>query len=96
LLAMDANDNAGNLNERVVQSFSRASSLLQVRICPVEASAPPQESIPMITDRLPSLALPSGAARAYLRGEWTASHLHFKRLRASVSAKQNGFWQIVH
>jgi hypothetical protein len=38
----------------------------------------------------------SGAARAYLRGEWTASHLHFKRLRASVSAKQNGFWQIVH
>jgi hypothetical protein len=50
----------------------------------------------MMTDRLPSLALPSGAARAYLRGEWTASHLHFKRLRASVSAKQNGFWQIVH
>ncbi|AZO87192.1 hypothetical protein BOO89_27790 [Stutzerimonas stutzeri] len=53
-------------------------------------------SISMFTDRLPSLALPSGAARAYLRGEWTASHLHFKRLRASVSAKQNGFWQIVH
>ncbi|WP_223444509.1 MULTISPECIES: hypothetical protein [Pseudomonas] len=50
----------------------------------------------MITGRLPSLALPSGAARAYLRGEWTASHLHFKRLRASVSAKQNGFWQTVH
>ncbi|WP_322618164.1 hypothetical protein [Pseudomonas sp. BIC9C] len=50
----------------------------------------------MVTGRLPSLALPSGAAQAYLRGEWTASHLHFKRLRASVSAKQNGFWQIVH
>ncbi|PMZ85066.1 hypothetical protein C1X61_29225 [Pseudomonas sp. FW215-T2] len=80
---MDANDNAGHLNHRVVQSFSRASSLLH-------------GSIPMMTGRLPSLALPSGAARAYLRGEWTASHLHFKRLRASVSAKQNGFWQIVH
>jgi len=26
---MDANDNAGHLNHRVVQSFSRASSLLQ-------------------------------------------------------------------
>jgi hypothetical protein len=83
LLAMDANDNAGHLNDRVVQSFSRASSLLR-------------GSITMVTGRLPSLALPSGAARAYLRGEWTASHLHFKRLRASVSAKQNGFWQIVH
>ena len=46
--------------------------------------------------RLQSLALPSGAAQVYLRGEWTASHLHFKRLRASVSAKQNGFWQLVH
>jgi hypothetical protein len=80
---MDANDNAGHLNDRVAQSFSRASSLLQ-------------GSISMMTGRLPSLALPSGAARAYLRGEWTASHLHFKRLRASVSAKQNGFWQIVH
>ncbi|MGE8067025.1 hypothetical protein [Pseudomonas sp. NPDC089569] len=50
----------------------------------------------MIADRLPSLALPCGAAQVYLRGEWTASHLHFKRLRASVTAKQNGFWQIVH
>ncbi|VVM56380.1 hypothetical protein PS659_01083 [Pseudomonas fluorescens] len=50
----------------------------------------------MMTGRLPSLALPSGAARAYLRGESCASHLHFKRLRASVAAKQNGFWQIVH
>jgi hypothetical protein len=50
----------------------------------------------MMTGRLPSLALPCGAARAYLRGEWTASHLHFNRLRASVSAKQNGFWQTVH
>ncbi|MCP1418398.1 MULTISPECIES: hypothetical protein [Pseudomonas] len=49
-----------------------------------------------MTGRLPSLALPSGAARAYLRGESCASHLHFKRLRASVAAKQNGFWQIVH
>ncbi|WP_178122638.1 hypothetical protein [Pseudomonas izuensis] len=47
-------------------------------------------------DRLQSLPPPSGAAQAYLRGEWTASHLHFKRLRASVTAKQNGFWQIVH
>jgi hypothetical protein len=46
--------------------------------------------------RLQSLALPSSAARAYLRGGWTSSHLHFKRLRASVTAKQNGFWQIVH
>ncbi|WPN50017.1 hypothetical protein [Pseudomonas sp. P8_241] len=42
----------------------------------------------MITDRLPPLVLPSGAAQAYLHGEWSASHLHFKRLRASVSAKQ--------
>jgi hypothetical protein len=50
----------------------------------------------MFNGRLQSLTLPSGAARAYLRGEWTASHLHFKRLRASVSAKQNGFWQLVH
>jgi hypothetical protein len=50
----------------------------------------------MFNGRLQSLAPPSGAARAYLRGEWTASHLHFKRLRASVAAKQNGFWQIVH
>lgn len=53
-------------------------------------------SIPMNSDRLPSLALPSGAEQAYLRGEWTASHIHIKRLRASVSAKQNGFWQTVH
>jgi hypothetical protein len=50
----------------------------------------------MINDRRPSLALPSGAEQAYLRGEWTASHLHFKRLRACVTAKQNGFWQLVH
>ncbi|MHC8382155.1 hypothetical protein [Pseudomonas sp. LB3P14] len=50
----------------------------------------------MLNGRLPSLALPSGAKQAYLRGEWTASHLHFKRLRASVTAKQNGFWQIIH
>ncbi|MFJ3369684.1 hypothetical protein [Pseudomonas sp. NPDC086251] len=50
----------------------------------------------MLNDRRPSLALSSGAEQAYLRGEWSASHLHFKRLRASVSAKQNGFWQIVH
>jgi hypothetical protein len=56
----------------------------------------PQGSIPMMTGRIQSLTLPSGAARAYLRGEWSASHLHFKRLRASVAAKQNGFWQIVH
>ncbi|MGF6708662.1 hypothetical protein [Pseudomonas frederiksbergensis] len=50
----------------------------------------------MINDRRPSPALPSGAEQVYLRGEWTASHLHFKRLRASVTAKQNGFWQLVH
>jgi hypothetical protein len=36
-----------------------------------------------------------GAATAYLRGTWTSAHLHFKRLRSSVTAKQNGFWQIV-
>ncbi|CAN7399497.1 MULTISPECIES: hypothetical protein [Pseudomonas] len=45
---------------------------------------------------LRSLPLPSGAAQAYLRGEWTASHIHLKRLPASVSAKQNGFWQPVY
>ncbi|WP_459733020.1 hypothetical protein [Pseudomonas sp. MHK4] len=50
----------------------------------------------MSNGRIQSLALPCGAARAYLRGGWTSSHLHFKRLRASVTAKQNGFWQIVH
>ncbi|MBK5355583.1 hypothetical protein JFU37_24160 [Pseudomonas sp. TH41] len=50
----------------------------------------------MQNGRLPSLAPPSSAEQAYLRGEWTASHIHFKRLRASVSAKQNGFWQLVH
>jgi len=50
----------------------------------------------MFNGRLQSLALPSGAAQVYLRGEWTASHLHFKRLSASVLAKQNGFWQLVH
>ncbi|MDD2104198.1 hypothetical protein [Pseudomonas putida] len=50
----------------------------------------------MSNGRLQSLAFPSSAARAYLRGGWTSSHLHFKRLRASVTAKQNGFWQIVH
>ncbi|MGW8466650.1 hypothetical protein [Pseudomonas sp. CLCA07] len=80
---MDVNDNVLRLNNRVVRAFSRAGSL-------------PQGSIPMFNGRLQSIALPSGAARAYLRGEWTASHLHFKRLRASVSAKQNGFWQLVH
>jgi len=83
LLAMFVNDNAGGLTPRgVLRSF--ASGLA------------PTGSISMFNGRLQSLALPSGAARAYLRGEWTASHLHFKRLRASVSAKQNGFWQIVH
>ncbi|WP_460126330.1 hypothetical protein [Pseudomonas sp. S2_C03] len=50
----------------------------------------------MLEDRLPSITLPCGAEQAYLRGEWTASHLHFKRLRACVCAKQNGFWQIVN
>jgi len=30
---MDANDNAGYLNDRVVQRFSRASSLLQRGMC---------------------------------------------------------------
>lgn len=50
----------------------------------------------MLNGRLPSLALPCSAEQVYLRGEWTASHIRLKRLRASVSAKQNGFWQIVH
>lgn len=50
----------------------------------------------MINGHLQSLALPPSAEQAYLRGEWTASHIHLKRLRASVSAKQNGFWQIIH
>ncbi|GLZ88336.1 hypothetical protein Pres01_43870 [Metapseudomonas resinovorans] len=36
-----------------------------------------------------------GAAMAYLRGKWTPAHLFLKRLRSSVTAKQNGFWQIV-
>lgn len=36
-----------------------------------------------------------GAAQAYLRGKWTPSHVYLKRLRSSVTAKQNGFWQIV-
>jgi hypothetical protein len=84
---MDVNDNVLRLNNRVVRAFFVGT--------PPGASSLPQGSIPMMTGRLPSLALPCGAARAYLRGEWTASHLHFKRLRASVSAKQNGFWQIV-
>ena len=55
-----------------------------------------RRSILMITDRLPFASPTSGAEQAYLRGEWTASHIHLKRLSASVSAKQNGFWQIVH
>ena len=80
---MFVNDNAGGLTPRSVLRF------LASRLAPTG-------SISMFNGRLQSLALPSGAARAYLRGEWTASHLHFKRLRASVSAKQNGFWQIVH
>ncbi|MGO2449389.1 hypothetical protein SAMN04490203_2599 [Pseudomonas taetrolens] len=50
----------------------------------------------MITHRLPLLTLPCSAEQVYLRGEWTASHIRLKRLRASVAAKQNGFWQIVH
>ncbi|MCY1283353.1 hypothetical protein D3C76_993460 [compost metagenome] len=36
-----------------------------------------------------------GAAMAYLRGKWTPTRLFLKRLRSSVTAKQNGFWQIV-
>lgn len=31
---------------------------------------------------------------AYLRGKWTPGQIQLKRLRASVSAKQNGFWQL--
>ncbi|MBD9440015.1 hypothetical protein [Pseudomonas sp. PDM04] len=50
----------------------------------------------MLNDHPPSITLPSGAEQAYLRGEWTASHIHLKRLPASVCAKQNGFWQPVH
>lgn len=42
-----------------------------------------------------SAPLLPGAAQAYLRGKWTPSHVYLKRLRASVTAKQNGFWQIV-
>ena len=80
---MFVNDNAGGLTPRGVLRF-------------IASGLAPTGSISMFNGRLQSLALPSGAARAYLRGEWTASHLHFKRLRASVSAKQNGFWQIVH
>lgn len=80
---MFVNDNAGGLTPRSVLRF-------------IASGLAPTGSISMFNGRLQSLALPSGAARAYLRGEWTASHLHFKRLRASVSAKQNGFWQIVH
>ena len=83
MLAMFVNDNAGGLTPRSVLRF-------------IASGLAPTGSISMFNGRLQSLALPSGAARAYLRGEWTASHLHFKRLRASVSAKQNGFWQIVH
>ncbi|MDE1167575.1 MAG: hypothetical protein PW845_19930 [Pseudomonas sp.] len=37
-----------------------------------------------------------GAESAYLRANGSSSHIHFKRLRASVSAKQNGFWQIIN
>ena len=80
---MFVSDNAGGLTPRSVLRF-------------IASGLAPTGSISMFNGRLQSLALPSGAARAYLRGEWTASHLHFKRLRASVSAKQNGFWQIVH
>ncbi|MDU3956627.1 MAG: hypothetical protein E7H04_21595, partial [Pseudomonas aeruginosa] len=36
-----------------------------------------------------------GAAMAYLRGTCTPAHVFLKRLRSSVTAKQNGFWQIV-
>jgi hypothetical protein len=36
-----------------------------------------------------------GAELAYLRGDSTSSHIHLKRLRACVSAKQNGFWQTI-
>ncbi|MGH8435819.1 MAG: hypothetical protein ACRERX_15380 [Pseudomonas sp.] len=36
-----------------------------------------------------------GAAMAYLRGKWTPTHVQLKRLRASVAAKQNGFWALV-
>ncbi len=32
---------------------------------------------------------------AYLRLCGPCSHIHIKRLRSCVSAKQNGFWQIV-
>lgn len=50
----------------------------------------------MFNGRRLSLALPPLAEQAYLRGKWSPSHIHLKRLSASVSAKQNGFWQIVH
>jgi hypothetical protein len=54
-------------------------------------------SIFMINSRFKPLAsLPApGAELAYLRGDSTSSHIHLKRLRACVSAKQNGFWLII-
>jgi len=45
--------------------------------------------------KFPPRELPSGAAAAYLRRRWTPTHVRLKRLRACVTAKQNGFWQIV-
>lgn len=44
---------------------------------------------------IPPLELLPGAAVAYLRGRWTPTHVCLKRLRPTVAAKQNGFWQIV-
>ncbi|UVJ41819.1 hypothetical protein NVV94_13950 [Pseudomonas sp. LS1212] len=44
----------------------------------------------------PSATLPlPGAELAYLCANASTSHIRLKRLRASVSAKQNGFWLII-
>lgn len=44
---------------------------------------------PLAPSRLP------GAELAYLCANASTSHVQLKRLRASVSAKQNGFWSII-
>jgi hypothetical protein len=77
---MDVSDNACILNQRGAFEFFARRSY----------------RVDFHVQWSPPVTRPLRRRAAYLRGEWTASHLHFKRLRASVSAKQNGFWQIVH
>ncbi|WP_166569748.1 hypothetical protein [Pseudomonas sp. R5(2019)] len=48
-----------------------------------------------MNNRFNSLIAPLGIELAYLRANSTTSHVRLKRLRSSVSAKQNGFWQII-